>query len=299
MKLENSVRFTSHRRPFLVRDDYCDNPDCKCNDVFFEFTEIDKDGSMKAKPLSFGIRVDLDTWEEQEPPQRPERITEFAEEFLRDFPTERRAEFQERYKRRKRVAKRLKEYRIEPEEVENGTLISYSDVVSEKGAVSHGGSSYSYAVKYDGREYLVEDLYCPNPRCNCSKVQLLFLEAVTEGDEETGRITLRDGFMAEVTFDERLKVVETFACSPDTAQQVLSLWREGYDDELGILKKRYEQVKKIGERSVSSRIVKPVAENAPPDNAHVSASKPRRNDRCPCGSGKKYKRCCGRKTYAP
>ncbi len=31
----------------------------------------------------------------------------------------------------------------------------------------------------------------------------------------------------------------------------------------------------------------------PPVPVRVEA-KPRRNDPCPCGSGKKYKRCCGR-----
>ena len=48
MELKNLVRFSSHRRPFLVSDHYCDNPDCGCTDVFLKFTEIGEDG----KPLA-------------------------------------------------------------------------------------------------------------------------------------------------------------------------------------------------------------------------------------------------------
>ncbi len=32
----------------------------------------------------------------------------------------------------------------------------------------------------------------------------------------------------------------------------------------------------------------------PPVEPIQSAEKPRRNDPCPCGSGKKYKQCCGK-----
>ena len=32
----------------------------------------------------------------------------------------------------------------------------------------------------------------------------------------------------------------------------------------------------------------------PPIEPIQSEAKPRRNDKCPCGSGKKYKQCCGK-----
>ena len=32
----------------------------------------------------------------------------------------------------------------------------------------------------------------------------------------------------------------------------------------------------------------------PPVDPITSGEKPKRNDPCPCGSGKKYKQCCGR-----
>ena len=32
----------------------------------------------------------------------------------------------------------------------------------------------------------------------------------------------------------------------------------------------------------------------PPVEPIQSETKPKRNDKCPCGSGKKYKQCCGK-----
>ena len=40
MELGDVVRFSSHPRPFLVTETYCSNPDCHCNEVFLNFTEV-------------------------------------------------------------------------------------------------------------------------------------------------------------------------------------------------------------------------------------------------------------------
>ena len=45
------------------------------------------------------------------------------------------------------------------------------------------------------------------------------------------------------------------------------------------------------------QVAKPTSESGPSDgslaNQPRAAKKPGRNDPCPCGSGKKYKKCCG------
>ncbi|HUT93114.1 MAG TPA: SEC-C metal-binding domain-containing protein [Thermoguttaceae bacterium] len=306
MELENLVRFSSHRRPFLVSDDYCDNPDCECTDVFLKFTELGEDGKPLAAPLSFRMRVDLETWEEQEPPARPPRIAEFAKEFLESFPEERRSELRAHYERHKRVTRRLAEYRIKPEEVEEGTLISYSDVVSETGGISGGGSSCSYRFTHHEREYLVEDLYCSNPDCRCREVHLLFLEYVPDRDGTAGGDTIRDRFMAKVSLDGRREVEKGRACSLDEATEILAAWWERFDGDLAVLKSRYKTIKEIGRRSLPRRKAKAVGGEEPvrpvlPVGYRADPSHPKRstgrNDPCPCGSGKKYKKCCGRDKY--
>jgi len=306
MELKNLVRFSSHRRPFLVSDHYCDNPDCGCTDVFLKFTEIGEDGKPLAAPLSFRMRVDLETWEEQEPPDRPPRIAEFAKEFIESFPEEKRSEFRACFERHKRVARRLAAYRIKPEDVEEGALISYSDVVSETGGVSRGGSSCSYRFKHNEREYLVEDLYCSNPDCRCREVHLLFLEYIPDRDGTAGGVTIRDRFMATVRLDGRREVEKGHACSLDQATDILAAWWERFGEDLAVLKSRYKTIKQIGRRSLPRRRAKllggaGLAQPAVPVGYRADPSHPKRrtgrNDPCPCGSGKKYKKCCGRDKY--
>ncbi|MEZ0343338.1 MAG: preprotein translocase subunit SecA [Caldimicrobium sp.] len=50
----------------------------------------------------------------------------------------------------------------------------------------------------------------------------------------------------------------------------------------------------LDEKSLEFKREDPFAEKESPANEPVRASKVGRNDPCPCGSGKKYKKCCGR-----
>ena len=93
MELGNVVRFSSQPRPFLVRETYCNNPDCSCNEVFLNFTEVSETGRSLKNPLSFSVRVDLETWQESEPPQRSPEVARCVQEFLNQCPATRRAEF--------------------------------------------------------------------------------------------------------------------------------------------------------------------------------------------------------------
>jgi len=53
---------------------------------------------------------------------------------------------------------------------------------------------------------------------------------------------------------------------------------------------------KFGDKTSSTEAEQKVAGNSNPSikSKSKSTKKPKRNDLCPCGSGKKYKHCCGR-----
>ncbi len=88
--------------------------------------------------------------------------------------------------------------------------------------------------------------------------------------------------------------------------RLLCLLRLGSPDELGTLEKPSTPVSDLDYRHASGEEVSPVrgeqpppqaqapsASFAPPPTVRRSASKVGRNQPCPCGSGKKYKHCCG------
>ena len=302
MQLDNLVRFSSHPRPFLVQETYCSNPDCSCNEVFLNFTEVSDTGCSLANPISFSVRVDLETWQESAPPRRAAEVTAWVREFLNQCPSTRRAEFKASYEEGRRIARRRAEYTISADEVLEGALVSYANILTEKSALSAGGKAYTFDVRYQGREYLVEDRYCPNPDCDCQAVHLEFFEAVSQD----GGQHIYQRFLGRVTFAGRLVVEERVKCHLDQANAVLSAWWKQCRRDLPLLEDRYREVKEIGRRSLKAgrfaarqTTASLFIDDADLDDHPPASVKVGRNAPCPCGSGKKYKKCCGRKAAVP
>ena len=98
-------------------------------------------------------------------------------------------------------------------------------------------------------------------------------------------------------------------CRLAEANAVLSAWWKEYRDHLKMLKDRYREVKEIGQRSLEaapSRQVAslqatsgPITGDVSVDDHPVANAKVGRNAPCPCGSGKKYKKCCWRRHALP
>lgn len=298
MELENVVRFSAHPRPFRVRDGYCNNPDCDCNAVLLTFTEVSDSTAALIAPLSFSIHVDLDAWLELDPPRRPEPVAGWVREFLAECPASRRAEFKASYREQRQQARRIAEYRLDAHEVLDGELLSYISIQTDKRPLSAGGNAYAFELRYQGRCFLAEDRYCANPNCDCQSVNLEFFEAVTKAD---GRECIYQRFLGRVTFEGRLVVERRMKFPLADAKAVLTAWWEEYGDELKMFERRYGVVKEIGQRSLEDEPISlpvrwprigPATDDsfsgqAPPANVKVG-----RNTPCPCGSGKKYKKCC-------
>jgi hypothetical protein len=304
MKLENVVRFSSHPRPFLITETYCSNPDCHCNEVFLNFTEVGDAGGSLKNALSFSVRIDLDRWQESEAPRRSPEVVAWVQEFLNQCPSTRRTEYRASYEEGRRIARRKAEYMMDADEVLEGALVSYNNILTEKSTLSAGGNAYTFDVHCQGREYLVEDRYCPNPHCDCQAVHLEFFEAVSQGDAPP-RIYQR--FLGRATFAGTLVVEERGKCTLAEAKAALSAWWTECRDELKMLKDRYREVKEIGRRSLNTlpshrfvtRQTSSATEEMALDEQSAANAKVRRNAPCPCGSGKKYKKCCWRKAPLP
>jgi len=316
MKIENSniVRFSSHPRPFLLEDNYCHNPDCPCNIVFLSFREIRESVAPAPDPLSFRIRVDLEAWQEDDPPSRPQDISDCVQEFLEEFPEERKDELRKMRLRLKQEYKRLQDYSLDARDVVEGKMVSYADILHEEGAISSRGRAYAYNFLFEGHEYMIEDQYCPNPDCHCERICIEFWEFVYEEEGEDRGPNYYQGFLGSVLFDGSLELLDPGRQSREEANRALSAWWECYGDDLGMLRQRYWDVKEIGQRSLDDAAANPartgtlsdeptlldeiaqsgtLLEEPAPEKVRVG-----RNDPCPCGSGKKYKKCCWRKGNA-
>lgn len=119
------------------------------------------------------------------------------------------------------------------------------------------------------------EYYCPAPRCECDEVVVDFTDADSRTLEPVGAVTYN--FSSGKT---------TFAPERSADRQRLEdLWQhfcQRYPNKDERFRGRRRDLAAASDRIVG-------AQEAP-----LTSNKVGRNDPCPCGSGKKYKKCCGR-----
>ncbi|ERJ12229.1 YecA family protein [Haloplasma contractile] len=146
-----------------------------------------------------------------------------------------------------------------------GTCILYSDVFNT--------SDYqaTYQFKHSGDVYSIIDAYCMDPNCLCNEV-LLYIMKNGEPEEND------DVFIVRYNFNDHTTVIEE---SSIVSERVDSIMQGLKNDEnfIAIIKEHYHHMKLIGQEAFKF-------------NEPLRKKKIGRNDPCPCGSGKKYKKCC-------
>jgi len=128
----------------------------------------------------------------------------------------------------------------------------------------------------------VLDHYCPKPNCNCKEVVLSFylVDGLTiKGDPILGY---------KVKFETGRGTVEEK--SPDISMRFAKELYGGLANLFGgeaisFFENRYRKIKEWGAAYYG--------DGAEVAQIEARAQKVGRNDPCPCGSGKKYKKCCG------
>jgi hypothetical protein len=296
MEVGSIVWFSSRRHPFVVQPTPCLDLACSCSDVWLTLTEVNLAGGRLSEPLSFQLQVCLRHWVERDPPQRSDEVEALAREFLARYPEERIRELVSQWKQQRTIKRRLAEYRAD--ESAQGELLCYSEVIHEEGGIAENGHRYSYFFTHQGREFLLEDYYCPNPACDCRKVDVEFWERI-ELHEPEHRIEIAQRLMASFTLDGQLDRIQFCQEDAPTAKRLLQAWRQRCAYQFDEFRRRYEQIKAIGSRSFPARpssVRVDADQGSPPRSPTKSSSTLRagRNDPCPCGSGLKYKRCCAR-----
>ena len=142
-------------------------------------------------------------------------------------------------------------------------------------------ASYFYFDKKDNIPYLALDQYCANHKCTCSYVVLTFSkdgrheDFAFRYDYNKDTVELLEAFRKDVSLQE--------------AKNYVRLLKEKFKDFNKKLKKRNEIMRHLFKKytiRMNAQLIK---------NNRVSGQKVSRNAPCPCGSGKKYKRCCGKK----
>jgi hypothetical protein len=161
------VKFQKLDLPVLVFDESCNNPECKCRNIYLKFFELDNE---ELGDYLFEIKLNVDTWEMESYKAFKNNINcfELATEFMNDFTEELKSLLKIRFENKFIIQEDRVQENIDYSELFKGNCVYYSDFFY----------SYEYnqfIFEHQGIPYFVMDIYCSNINCDCNDVVLAFL----------------------------------------------------------------------------------------------------------------------------
>lgn len=266
----------------------CSNPKCLCTDVGLYAIEID-DRAAAATYAENTVQV---SWSTEDDAPRPTRKVSLTldtftghVDFHSDTPDDERHEDLlaiARHAVSGALLDALHERRLR---VRNGEpKVSFRD---EDWSVWEPGDMVSRLntfpmVRHDRyllgrRTFQADEMFCADPRCSCTQARVLFFEVKPGPDE----ITLTE--VGSLAFDVGTGRASDFLTSGIAGDELRQLWAAYVSRHAPVLTTmtRYRQeVRRVGAELYTTR------------TSAAAPAGPSRNGPCPCGSGKKYKRCC-------
>ena len=252
---------------------YCANPYCPCKNVTLDFFEAND----KFDTRLFRLYVNYEEWriESSEIFMQGLGYEALVDEFMGSIDERIKAEILSRAGQKAEKEHALRDD-IELSRYSANSMVLYSEIYSTK-------PFEDLYLELEGKEYFVLDQYCPNPKCNCKDVVLLLYVVdvdTIKGEPiltykikfETGKGTVVDksiGISSRFVKDLHASLSNAFGGS-----------------DFSFFENRYRKIKEWGSSHLGAKGAKAIK----------TTQKAGRNDPCPCGSGKKYKKCCGLST---
>jgi hypothetical protein len=254
----------------------CDNPVCTCGSVYLELIprpgEISDDRPLV--PHKVSIDIVSRTLEHKGTGKTPTDDLDFAGLFLSQLDED---DYRFLYARM---------FQFKHEITENSSVDSI-DAYFDYGKIERDGlmSAYNDVLPYADQlfvtigdtQYLVYDQFCLLPKCPCSDATLVIISIDSVGKP--------GGELCAISLDYRKrkwKGVESFLSSFPT-ETLRSAIEAQIPDIYEKLLARHIRIKAIYAHCKKKHFKL----QAPPELPKVG-----RNDPCPCGSGKKNKKCC-------
>ena len=127
---------------------------------------------------------------------------------------------------------------------------------------------------------LLDDQYCVIPTCSCREAALSFLPLRSS----TGTDCSPVGPRLSLRYDYDTGRIESLSSADAlgfSGQDFINALKSAQPDLNSLLAQRHGLLRRLFRRALNRKTLR------------LSAPKPGRNDPCPCGSGKKFKKCCG------
>lgn len=254
----------------------CDNPVCTCGITYFNLipARIEGENTEQVPPRKVRLNIDKKSLEYKNKRNVPKEDLKFAERFLRqldenDFRIIHKTHFEFKNKITEEASLDSLDAYFDYDEVESeGLMYAYNDVLP------YGDQLH---VIVDGRKCLILDQFCLLPHCSCTDtiLNIFSMDKVGKTGQELCVISLKYKKKKWKILEQRSSSVNLKTSRAAIAAQIPNIYER--------LKKRHVKLKAIYAHCKKKQYS---------SNQKLELPKVGRNDPCPCGSGKKYKKCC-------
>jgi len=245
---------------YAVSTAICDNPQCECTEMWLCIGPARQtdDGLFKMHGPVLAGEVSSDGSGLKLGDDKTGAFSAVVTEWLREQLNEEDhcAWLRERWRRaRGQVGDPAYPPVVPPDRVD--WMVSFSEVFPY---------DFDLTVVHERHLYLADDQYCLQPACTCEEVGVYFVDVLREG-EGLGRA--------------RASVRRPRAVTIEGEPVIAKLWNTLLEQHgPKPLRERFKRMREV-------------AQSLAPSLRHAVRSQVGRNAPCPCGSGKKFKRCCG------
>jgi hypothetical protein len=247
-------------RLFVVSTRACMNPDCPCHDMQligrFATRPQDADQRLERGENAFTSTVDLESGDLKDTRARSSELVAWIERRIPELLDR----FRDRFARIRGHHDRDQWQRQDRALLETDTLVPYCDAFP---------LDWDIIVALDGELYWAIDSYCLAPDCRCREVSVEF--SSLKAGKPAGTILVDVDHWRQrrpSENDERVRPLWNRLCADGRKKEIA---------------RRFREMRRV------ARAIGREEKGAAPHEAGVKIG---RNDPCPCGSGRKYKRCC-------
>lgn len=251
---------SSPDRGFLLFAVSCQEPQCACQNLYLDVVPAARGEDRVVRATGERLSLVYDVARDLLQPRRELLVELNAAEALKArLSAEERRWFLARFARGRGQLDEAPWRGSDVAAWASGALTPFSDVYPH---------DWDLMLRLDGRTFGLVDQYCMNPDCTCEDVAIDIIDA--ERSRNLGYVQTPLGAAAGARGDNEVSdgVWKTFIA--------------------------HEGMKRLEERHQRARTAAhSVAKAAARATPAARGAKVGRNEPCPCGSGKKYKRCCG------
>jgi hypothetical protein len=252
----------------------CQNPTCDCGRVTLKcFTEMPEAGTPA--PIPAYLEMDLER-------RQIANLGDLkANPAIRALANAVATECgPEQWNQLRRLYRELKQYWTEHSDLEQVQVSFPPDVLA--GAMVSYFDVFPFARRiefiHEQENWLMDDQYCCNPKCPCEEAVLLFFRLLEKSGREPLQSTLSISYQYR---DGQVTRLEPEGDRRYSEHSLLESLKKARADLNSLLAQRQSLLRRLCRGSLKRQTI------------HTPEPKIRRNDPCPCGSGKKWKRCCG------